>query len=92
LKKVISILTIIASGLVSIIISTAWVNYGAMELGALIYLLIPLITVTGTILLFLVADIFLKEERNLLTITFICINILTGILMRLDFYHNILNL
>jgi hypothetical protein len=85
-------LTIIGSGLLSVTIATVWINYGAIELGALIYLLIPLITAIGTILLFLVADIFLKEERNLLTISFICINILTGLLMRFDFYYHILNL
>jgi len=92
LKKIFSILTIAASGLLSVIIATAWINYGAIELGALIYFFIPLLILIGTVLVFLVVDIFLKGKRTLITISFICINILTGILMRLDFYYHILNL
>lgn len=92
LTKIFSISAIIVSGIFSLIIATASIDYGAMELGALIYFIIPIIVLIGTIILFLVIDIFLKEIRNALTITFICINLLAGLLMRLDFYYHILNI
>ncbi len=85
-----SILSIAASGLLSIIIATAWVNFGAISLGALIYLIVPSIIAIVTIILFFIVTAYIIESKTWVTITFIGINILTGIFMRLDFYYKII--
>ena len=91
MTKKTSILTITASGLLSIIIATAWVNFGAISLGALIYLIVPLIIAIGTIILFFIVNEFVINNKTWVTITFIGINILTGLFMRFDFYYNIIS-
>ncbi len=84
-------MTISLSGLLSIALATAWVNFGAVELGAIIYFLVPLVVALGTLILFWLTDNFIKQKRSWLTITFIGINIVTGLFMRLDFYYSFIN-
>jgi hypothetical protein len=79
------------SGILGVFIATAWVNYGAAELAALIYVVIPLCVVLISILLFFVFPHTVISKRNLMIIL-VSINILTGVLMRLDFYYHILGL
>ena len=86
-----SVLTITASGLLSILIAVAWVNFGAVELGALIYFFVPLFIGLVTIGLFMAFDNDVLKRRQLLTLVFVGINILTGIFMRLDFYYSFIN-
>lgn len=84
-------MTIAASGLISIILATAWVDFGAIELGAIIYFIMPLLIGLGTLILFWLTDKFIVQKRVWLTIAFIGVNILTGLFMRLDFYYNFIN-
>jgi len=91
LTKLKSILLIAASGVLSVIIATAGVEYGAVELGALIYVFVPMMVTAATVIIFFLMRRFLPEHKNWYLIVLIAINIFTGILMRLDFYYNIFN-
>ena len=91
MNKAWSILILILSGLLSIIIGTAWVNYGAAELAVLIYVVIPVLVIIVTVLLYLLIPNTIISKKSLLIIL-ILVNILTGVLMRLDFYFHILGL
>ena len=84
-------MTIATSGILSIILATAWVNFGAIELGAIIYFILPLLIGFGTLILFWLTDKFLFQKRVYLTIIFIVIDVLTGLFLRLDFYYNFIN-
>ena len=92
MTKKTSILTIAISGLLSIIIATAWINFGAIELGALIYFIIPLLTAIGTIILLLLMKFTIVKNKTWPIIILTTINILTGHFMRLNFYYHIVNL
>ena len=86
MKKITALLLIAASTVLSVIIAMAFVNYGAVELGALGYLFAVVLTGIATILLFLLADHFFNRKRAAVTFALVAINILVGILMRMDFY------
>ena len=66
MKKSIAILLVAASTILSLILSTALINYGAVELGALIYLIVPVTIGAGSILVFFPVDNFLKKREHLL--------------------------
>jgi hypothetical protein len=86
MKKSASILLIIVSTLISVAVATGWVNYGAIELGALFYYFVPVIAGFATVIAFILADIRFRRFRTGITISLIIFNLLVGILMRLDFY------
>lgn len=89
LSKPKALLIIALSGLISIFLATAWVKFGAMELGALIYLSVPIIVAVVTMIIFSIVDLFFSKFRFQLTIAFAIINLAIGIVMRLDFYYGI---
>jgi len=91
MKKSIALLLIAASTVLSVVISMAFINYGAMELGALIYLIVPVIIGIFSSVLFFLLDHFLKNRRTRVTVCIVALNIFVGILMRLDFYWQIFN-
>ena len=91
MTKKASVLALTISGLLTIIITTAWIDFGAIELGALIYFIIPLLTVIGTIVLYLLMRIVMPNNTIWLVIIFIIINLLTGLFMRLNFYYHFIN-
>ena len=86
-----SILKIALSGLLSVLISMVGVNYGAVELGAIIYFIVPVIVCLSTIFLFIIIDAYTITKKASLVKIFFIINIITGIFMRLDFYYNLIN-
>ena len=86
-----SLLLIIASGILSVLCSMAFVSYGAAELASLIYFIVPVFIAILTIILFLIVDFFLQKGRKWLTYSIIAFNILVGIFMRFDFYFNIIH-
>ncbi len=89
MKKITALLLIAVSTVLSLIIAMAYVNYGAVELGALAYLYGGVLAGIITILLFLLADHFFSRRRVAVTIALVVINILVGILMRMDFYWHL---
>lgn len=88
-SKAKAMLIIALSGLISIFVATAWIQFGAIELGALIYFAVPLIVAFITIITFSVIDFNFPKFRFRMTIGFATINVMTGIIMRLDFYYGI---
>jgi hypothetical protein len=83
-----SIVILTLSFVLAILIGSGGVSYGAMELASLIYIFIPFCVFLFTILLFFVLPRNIINKRNLMIIL-VATNILTGVLMRLDFYYNI---
>jgi hypothetical protein len=92
MSKLKSIGLLICAGIVSLLLSVAFINYGAMELGAIIYMFVPVASAFLLLVLFLLLDIFLSRFRVKITVIFILLNLLVGIFMRMDFYFNILHL
>ena len=87
-----AILKIILSGILSVIISMAGVNYGAVELGAIIYFIIPVTACIITLISYkIIVNAFTINRPSILANSFIALNIVVGIFMRLDFYYNIVN-
>lgn len=91
MKKYQAVLLIIASILMSVIIASAFVNFGAIELGAIYYFVLPVLFGICTVILFFPVDHFLKKHRNRITMAFVAINMLVGLVLRLDFYFQFLN-
>ena len=56
LSKIGSVLRIAASSVLSVVIAMAGVEYGAVELGALVYMIVPLFIGIVSTLLFLYLD------------------------------------
>ena len=86
MKRSVSILLIVVSTLISVAVATAWVNYGAIELGALFYFLMPVIAGIAAIITFILIDIRLGRFRKKITMALIIFILLVGVLMRVDFY------
>lgn len=86
LSKFKAILLIALSGLGSVFLATAWIEFGAMELGALMYLFVPIVVAVASIAIFSLIDFFTPRFRDLLTVTFVIVNLMIGIIKRLDFY------
>lgn len=91
MTKIKAILLLIVAGLCSIIIAMAGVVYGAIELGALIYMIIPIIVTIVAIIAFLAIDRLALVNRKQLIIIFSVIILLIGVFLRFDFYCNIIN-
>ena len=91
MKKYQAVLLIIASILISVIIATAFVNFGAIELGAIYYFVLPVLLGLCTVILFFPVDYYFKKHRNRITLAFVAVNMLAGLVMRLDFYFQFLN-
>lgn len=91
MTKLKSILLIALSGVISCIVSMAGVEYGAIELGALIYMIVPFLTTILLIISFYLIDFFIPDKRKWIIISSFIISILMGIFLRLDFYYNIVN-
>jgi len=90
-KSLLSVSAIAVSGVISIFTAIAWVNFGAAELGAIIYLARPLVVALASVALFLAVKLFTAKNVTWLTIALVCINILTGCFLRLDYYHHFVN-
>lgn len=86
-----AILIIIAAGVLSIVFAMAGVEYGATELGALIYLIVPILVNILAIILFLLLNKYTSINKRRLTLLLTIIILLIGIYLRFDFYHNIIN-
>ena len=86
-----AILILLAAGLLSIGLAMAGVNYGAAELGALIYLIIPILATIIALIIFFLADKFTSVNRKRLTIILAIFILALGIFLRLDFYYDIIN-
>ena len=89
IKKSISIIFLLTSTLLSIAIATTLVNYGAVELGALYYFFVCAIFGLATVIAFIIADTRLSRFRREITIMLIILNLIVGLLMRLDFHYDI---
>ena len=86
-----AIMILVSAGVLSIVLAMAGVEYGAIELGALIYAIVPiLVTIISTIIFLLIVS-FTSIDRKKLTIILSIIILLIGIFLRLDFYYSILN-
>jgi hypothetical protein len=90
LSKTKSLLIIALSGLISIFFAVAWVEYGATELGVLIYFFVPIIVTISLLIISSLIELFFSVNRFWLTMTFVIINLITGIFLRFDFYYNII--
>ena len=86
-----AILMLVLAGVLSIVLAMAGVEYGAVELGALIYLIVPIILTIVTIIVFLLIASFTSMNRKRLTIILAIVILLMGVFLRFDFYYNIMN-
>ena len=91
MSRIVSILLICLSGIISLITAVGWINYGAAELAALIYLVIPLAVLGVSVIIYLLSAWKIPAGKTSIVIIMIVLNILTGILMRIDFYYNLFN-
>ena len=85
-------LAIVISGLISIILANAWLNFGAIELGAIYNFIIPLSVLFVSIILFRILNSSGSKNIKAWIIVLCGVNILAGLILRLDFYYNFLNL
>ncbi|MDQ6763459.1 MAG: hypothetical protein M3015_12635 [Bacteroidota bacterium] len=86
-----AILILVLSGVLSIVLAMAGVEYGAVELGALIYVIVPIIVTIIAIIIFLLIVSFTSIDRKRLTIILTTLILLIGIFLRFDFYYSIIN-
>jgi hypothetical protein len=91
MKKAFSITCIVCSGILAAIIAIAFTNFGAIELGALIYFIIPFLSTIFSLILFLIFDYFRRSYRKQITVVLVLLNLLIGILLRIDFAYKVVN-
>ncbi len=91
MSRITSLLLISLSGIISLLLAVAWVNYGAAELAAFIYLVVPLIVLVLSVIVYLLSAWKRPAGKMPLVIIIMTLNILTGLLMRIDFYYNLFN-
>ena len=91
LTKTKAILILVLACVLSIVLAMAGVEYGAIELGALVYFFVPIIVTIIAINIFFIIDSFNSINRFRLTVILSIIILLLGVFLRIDFYYQILN-
>ncbi len=82
----------VVAGILSVLIATLFVSYGAVELGALIYFVVPIIITIAAINILFIADLITGGSiRTRLAYALAIVNVLIGVFLRFDFYYNIIN-
>ena len=89
--KMKAVLLLILAGALSIVLAMAGVNYGAVELGALIYLIIPIFVTVLAIVLFFILTLITSINSKLLAIILSVVILLIGLFLRLDFYYSFID-
>ena len=86
-----AILILVVAGVLSIVLAMAGVNYGAIELGALIYFFVPILVTIVAIVIFFIINSLTSINRLRLTVILSIIILLIGFFLRFDFYYNLIN-
>ena len=91
ISKAKALLAIVFAGVLSIVLAMAGVDYGGIELGALVYLITPIFATIVAIVIFILIDYFTSTNRKQLVSILFIILLLLGVFLRADFYCNIIN-
>lgn len=90
MKLRVAIISIVIAGVISACLSTIGLAFGAMELGTLNYVFIPLAVTSLSLLILLIISLFWPPIPAPLVWAFVIIVISIGIILRIDFYHHFL--